>query len=314
MLEHYTMTYEKNQEDKSYDFYHLWQANEQEIQQMLDQFDIPEDFITSGLDSYEVARWESYKGDDGDLYTLVLFNYPFKERTQDFRDVYRTAPIAIVFKPGLVIVTSIDSLKTLNHITEMRLNSFNGLDELGLVLNILWFIARLFIILLEEIDREIRDLELDVTESTKNEIFYTQMKLNKALVFFNSAINNDRDVLEHLKEQFNQLDIEDNDLQHLRDVNVELHQASGMVHELKQLNEKVSDILSNVVNNNMNQVMRVLTVWSIILTIPTIITSAWGMNVPVPGEEAASSMIIIGITTLILVLIGYWLFKRNKWL
>ena len=71
----------------------------------------------------------------------------------------------------------------------------------------------------------------------------------------------------------------------LRDVNVELHQASGMVHELKQLNEKVSDILSNVVNNNMNQVMRVLTVWSIILTIPTIITSAWGMNVPVPGKR-----------------------------
>ncbi|MBG9978130.1 magnesium transporter CorA family protein [Ruoffia tabacinasalis] len=314
MLEHYTMAYGKNQVDKSYDFYHLWQANEQEIQQMLDQFDIPEDFITSGLDSYEVARWESYKADDGDLYTLVLFNYPFKERTQDFHDVSRTAPIAIVFKPGLVIVTSIDSLKTLNHITEMRLNSFNCLDELGLVLNILWFIARLFIILLEEIDREIRDLELDVTESTKNEIFYTQMKLNKALVFFNSAINNDRDVLEHLKEQFNQLDIEDNDLLHLRDVNVELHQASGMVHELKQLNEKVSDILSNVVNNNVNQVMRVLTVWSIILTIPTIITSAWGMNVPVPGEEATSSMFIIGIITLILVLIGYWLFKRNKWL
>lgn len=314
MLEHYTMAYGKNQVDKSYDFYHLWQANEQEIQQMLDQFDIPEDFITSGLDSYEVARWESYKGDDGDLYTLLLFNYPFKERTQDFRDVYRPAPIAIVFKPGLVIVTSIDSLKTLNHITEMRLNSFNGLDELGLVLNILWFIARLFIILLEEIDREIRDLELDVTESTKNEIFYKQMKLNKALVFFNSAINNDRDVLEHLKEQFNQLDNEDNDLLHLRDVNVELHQASGMVHELKQLNEKVSDILSNVVNNNVNQVMRVLTVWSIILTIPTIIISAWGMNVPVPGEEATSSMFIIGIITLILVLIGYWLFKRNKWL
>src|SRR5699024_9416680 len=140
------------------------------------------------------------------------------------------------------------------------------------------------------------------------------MNLNKALVFFNSAINNDRDVLEHLKEQFNQLDIEDNDLQHLRDVNDESHQARGMVHEWKQLNEKESDSLSNVVNNNMNQVMRVLTVWSIILTIPTIITSAWGMNVPVPGEEAASSMIIIGITTLILVLIGYWLFKRNKWL
>lgn len=56
MLEHYTMAYRKNQVDKSYDFYHLWQANEQEIQQMLDQFDIPEDFITSGLDSHEVAR------------------------------------------------------------------------------------------------------------------------------------------------------------------------------------------------------------------------------------------------------------------
>ena len=64
----------------------------------------------------------------------------------------------------------------------------------------------------------------------------------------------------------------------------------------------------------MNQVMRVLTVWSIILTIPTIITGAWGMNVPVPGEEATPSMFIIGITTLALMLIGYWLFKRNKWL
>lgn len=314
MLEHRQMTYIKEQKEYSYEFYHLWQANQNEIQYLIDQFNIPKDFITSGLDSYEVARWESFTNEEGEFYTLSLFNYPFKEQTHDFRDVYRTAPIAIVFKPGLVIVTSVDSLKSLDLMTHERLNSFDGLDELGLMLSILWFVSRLFIVLLEEIDQEIRALEVDVTETTKNDVFYRLMKLNKALVFFNSGITNDREVLERLKEQFKHLQVDDNDFRHLRDVNVELHQANGMVHELKQLNEKVSDILSSVVNNNMNQIMRILTVWSIILTIPTIITGAWGMNVPVPGEEAPPAMFLIGIITLALMFIGYWLFKRNKWL
>lgn len=314
MLEHRIMTYEKNQVSHTFDFYHLWQANDHEIQSLMDQFAIPKDFITSGLDTYEVARFETYTNEQGEDFTLSLFNYPFKEHTNDFRDVYRTSPIAIVTKPGLIIVTSLDPLKALDQLTEEDLNSFDGVDEFGAMLNILWLVARLYIVLLEEIDHEIRALEMDVTETTKNDIFYRLMKLNKALVFFNSGIDNNRHVLEDLTEHFQQIGVGTNGLYHLRDVKVELHQASGMVHELKQLNEKVSDILSNVVNNNMNQIMRVLTVWSIILTIPTIISGAWGMNVPVPGEHSSPSMLIISVVTLGLMLLGFWLFKRNKWL
>lgn len=314
MLEHQTLTVTKIGVSHSFDYYHLLQANQEEIQSIATKFDIPEDFITSGLDSYEVARFETYTNKHGEAFTLSLFNYPFKERTEDFRDIYRTAPIAIVTKPGLVIITSLDSLESLDNMTDVNLNSFEGVDELGLMLNILWFVSRLYIHLLEEIDQEIRDLEMAVTETTKNDIFYGLMKLNKALVFFHSGINNNQAVLNRLKEQFKEMDADEFDFRLLRDVNVELHQASGMVNELKQFNEKVSDILSNVVNNNMNQIMRVLTVWSIILTIPAIIGGFWGMNVPVPGEGAGSSMLIISVITIGLMGVSYWLFKRNKWM
>lgn len=314
MLEHRTLTYEKNEARHSFDYYHLWQANDNEIQSLLEKFDIPRDFITSGLDSYEVPRWETHTNEEGKEFTFSLFNYPFKEQTDDFRDIYRTAPIAIVTQPGLVIITSLDSLESLDEMTDIDLQSFEDVDELSLLLNVLWFISRLYILLLEEIDQEIRDLEKRVTKTTKNEIFYRLMKLNKALVFFNSGIDNNQDVLDHLSEHVKEFDGDEFDFHLLRDVKVELHQASGMVHELKQLNDKVSDILSSVVNNNMNQIMRVLTVWSIILTIPTIISGFWGMNVPVPGEEIGSTMFIIGAVTIVMMVVGYWLFKRNKWL
>lgn len=314
MLEHRQITYNKDGVEESFDFYQLWQTEVNEVQELVEKFNFPLDFITSGQDPYEVARWESYTNEEGEVYTLSIINYPFKQDTEDFRDVYRVSPMSIITKPGLVIVTSIDSLNTLDGMTDEQLNSFKNVDELALLLDLLWFVARLYIVLLKEIDQEIRSLEMDVTETTRNEIFYRMMKLNKALVFFNSGINNNRIVLENLKEQFSSLEVKDQDVRRLRDVNVELHQASGMVHELKQLNEKVADILSSVVNNNMNQIMKVLTVWSIILTIPTIITGTWGMNVPLPGEGLSHSITLISVITLVIMVAIFWLFKRNKWL
>ena len=314
MLIQQTYTYERNQEEKSFEFLQLWQARPDEIQNLVNTYQIPEDFITSGLDSYEIARWESYTNPDGEEFSLCVFNYPFKEDTEDFRNVYRVLPISIVTKPGLLLITSLDSLTAMNDMTEERLGDFEGQDELGVLLTILWFVARLYITLLQEIDREIHALEMDVTETTRNDIFYRLMKLNKGLVFFNSGIDHNIEVLDKLKQRYEHLEVDTPDARRLRDMNVELQQASGMVNELRQLNSKVSDILSSVVNNNMNQIMKILTVWSIILTIPTIISGIWGMNVPLPGEEANSALYIIGAITFSLMILIYWLFKRNHWL
>ncbi|XJS10741.1 magnesium transporter CorA family protein [Aerococcaceae bacterium WGS1372] len=314
MLIQQTFTYKRDNEERSFDFYQLWQARPNEVQKLKDQYQIPEDFITSGLDSYEIARWESYTNPEGEEFSLCVFNYPFKDDTEDFRNVYRISPISIVIKPGLVLITSLDSLKAIDDMTEERLGDLQNQDELGVLLTILWFVARLYVILLQEIDREIHALEMDVTKTTRNDIFYRLMKLNKGLVFFNSGIDHNIDVLENLKKRFEHLEVDTLDARRLRDVNVELHQASGMVNELMQLNSKVSDILSSVVNNNMNQIMKILTVWSITLTVPTIISGVWGMNVPLPGEDNGLSLYIISVVTLILMIIIYWLFKRNRWL
>lgn len=314
MLIQQTYTYERNQEEKSFEFLQLWQARPDEIQDLVNTYQIPEDFITSGLDPYEIARWESFTNPDGEKFSLCVFNYPFKEDTQDFRNVYRVLPISIVTKPGLVLITSLDSLTAINDMTDEQLGDFEGQDELGVLLTILWFVARLYNTLLQEIDREIHALEMDVTETTRNDIFYRLMKLNKGLVFFNSGIDRNIEVLDKLQQRFEHLEVDTPDARRLRDVNVELYQASGMVNELMQLNSKVSDILSSVVNNNMNQIMKILTVWSIILTIPTIVSGIWGMNVPLPGEEANSALYIIGAITFSLMLLIYWLFKRNHWL
>lgn len=309
--------YEPHTQDLPFKIYELVKPSEETIQGVADQLDIPRDFITSGLDPYEIGRWETYTNSKGEEYVLCVAIFPYtvnaQEKDQHLRNYYQSAPIAIAMKDDLVLITSSRSITELFPSID---TSFLKLDKSprGVLTTILWEIAHLYIDYLKEMDRLIQELEEDVTKTTNNTIFYKLIGLNKGLVYFKDGIENNQKVLTSLRQQMNKEGSEEIYKSHLRDVMVEHHQALGMAEELYLLNSKVSDILSNVVNNNMNQIMKILTVWSILLTVPTIIRGIWGMNVGLPIQNHPYAFIILKIIIVVIMVVVYRLFKKNHWM
>lgn len=150
-------------------------------------------------------------------------------------------------------------------------------------------------------------MQNDIEYSSQNQELYRLMASDKTLAYTKTAVQNNRVVLEKILDspEFNRR-AEIKSLIH--DVMVESYQVESMVDEGMRIKEQLSGIFSNVISNNLNNVMKMLTSVSVVLTVPTIIGGLWGMNVPVPLAHSAWGFVIInGMIILISVLLLRWL-------
>ncbi|WP_124057405.1 magnesium transporter CorA family protein [Vaginisenegalia massiliensis] len=288
---------------------------QEEINQLLQDYPMPEDFITGGLDGYEVPRTESFTDQMGQLKQLYIFLHPLKQEESHKMDIYTVVPISFIMMDDKVITVSQKDLPILaDFATTFIENPLHQNDALSFLLSLFWLIAQRYIVLLTEIDQRIHYLEHQAIHSSDKDIFYELIGLNKGLVFFETAIEGNRSILESIKNSLNQ---EENMIKHqslLRDVQVEQHQAHVMIYESKSLIEKLSDMISNVINFNLNNIMKVLTSWTILLTIPTILGGLWGMNVALPLEKNPMAFLILNVLCIIVMIAIYFYLKKNKML
>ncbi|UUX33100.1 magnesium transporter CorA family protein [Fundicoccus culcitae] len=297
-----------------YHWIQLIEAASEEIDRLVADYNFPRDFLTSSLDSDEVARIEKHTNSKGEEYTLLVIIYPFVLENEDIRLRYQTQAISIIFNHELLITSHRASFQDIfsRLLTESDKTVFE--TPTMITLELLWLIARTFLHFIAELESMIMELEMTVVDRTENEIFYQLMGINRGLVNFQVAIDQNQSVIQSL----NYIDYSNEPVEVLHgkihDVSIEQKQAQSTIHRLKQYSDKISDILSNVVNNNLNNIMRVLTVWSIILTIPTIISGIWGMNVPLPFSDNNFAHLLLNFSSLILMVVIYWLFKKNKWI
>lgn len=290
---------------------HVTKANQTELENLAALYEFPVDYLTSAFDEDEVSRYEKLGLQQNDSPSLLVLLYPKKKINDLDLTVYTTRPLSIILTKNTLITASNENSELLNQFIKDRTDKtiyFESHQQF--VLSIAMLIASLFISYLKEINKATDALEAKLKHTSKSQHLFELMELQKSLVYLDSALNTNHPVIERLKdlENFTQSE-EDSEL--LRDVMVENHQAEVMSSQSYKLLQQLSNTFSSVISNNLNLIVKFLTSITLIFTIPTLIGSLWGMNVPVPFEQSPYGFAILVFTTLVLAgVTAYWM-KKN---
>ena len=274
-----------------------------EKQQLLTQSGIPEDFLTYGLDPDEGGRYEY----DADSHTgLVIFDAPVAQSDPDL-PTYTTVPLTIIIT-GNGFVTMIDDQTILDKISAMVAPPT---DANTVLLQMLYDLSRNYLPPLRALNKERITLARRLQKDLRNRDLYAMMAIQQSLVYFKLSLKTNRDVLTNLK-QANSLQFDSDAVDQLDDILIETQQATEMTEITDAILHETTDTYNAVINNNLNDVMKVLTLYSIVLTIPGIVFGFFGMNVHFPfTQDHWGWLITIGIAVLLSALIAVRLNHRQ---
>ncbi|MEI3146973.1 MAG: magnesium transporter CorA family protein [Merdibacter sp.] len=283
---------------------------DEEISYLIDEIGVMPEFVKSSLDEEESSHIDY---DDDENQTLVIVDYPSADDSDD--DAYdgrtlqyTTLPLGVVIMKGYVITICL--YENLN-IEDMAHGVVRGVRtdmKTRFLLLLLLRISQRFLIYLRQIDRLSSKTEQKLHQSMKNEELIQMLGLEKSLVYFSTSLKTDEITLNKImRGKLIKLYEEDQDL--LEDVLIEIHQAIEMCNIYSNILSGTMDAFASVISNNLNIVMKVLTVITIVMAIPNIIFGFYGMNVSgLPGVQWWWFPTLVAIVAMA---IATWIFKKK---
>ena len=252
------------------------------------------------LDEEELPRIE----ESGNA-TLIVVDTPFLADNH-FKNKYKTYPLGIIIaKNGYVITISIKKTNLLNDFRTNKISSFHTSKKTRFLIQILLKTATMYLKVLNQVNHDMSAKEKILSKSTQNKHLIELLDIEKTLVYFITSLKANDLVLEKLSKK-NVLDL-------LEDAMIENKQAIEMSSIYRDILSSVTDTYATIVSNNLNIAMKFLAGITIVFSIPTMIASFLGMNVPL-GEIANNdfSFLIVAILSFLLaVLIAIWLKKKD---
>jgi magnesium transporter len=266
---------------------------------------IPNDYITYPLDLDERARTER---EDGEV--LILLRVPFNQG-QAADIPYITIPLGIILNDQYLITICKMNNEILDEFASGRIRSLATTKHNRFVLRMLISAASKYLTYLREINRVVDELEDQLQRSTRNKEVLELLKYQKSLTFFTTALKSNELMMERLqRSQLFKTYPEDEDL--LEDALTENRQAIEMTSISSNILSSMMDAFASIISNNLNGVMKFLAAITIILSIPTMVASFFGMNVNLPLDTHAFAFgIILGISLLLSLGMAYIFVKRD---
>lgn len=282
--------------------------SEKEIKSVCDNLKIQEDFIRYSLDNEEKARID-YEEDDDTVFFIM--DVPVKEKEQD-REVYSTMPIGIiVVRDDYIITVSLKELELIKDFSGGKIKGFSTYKKSRFILQLMYKNASTFLKYLKQINKETEIAENSLKESMKNEDLLKLLDLEKSLVYITTSLRANEAVMERtIKIKNIKLYEEDEDI--LEDAIIENKQAIEMSKIYRNVLDSSMDAYSSIISNNLNEVMKLLTSITIIISIPTLIASLWGMNVPVPFQNMTHGFLILCVLGFLVTLVTVLLLNKKK--
>lgn len=289
-----------------------WQPNcwinienptEEEKKYLLDQLQIPEAFFNDINDIDERPRIEI----ENDWH-LIIFRIPVV--SEDVKIPFYTIPVGIVFKNEVCVTISFHKNEVLSDFVNYTQRKKSDVkDNFDLTLKLLLSSSIWYLKYLKQVNQKIKLAEDNLEKSIKNEELQALLQIEKCLVFFMTSLKGNSIVLHRIKNM-KTLNL-DADL--LEDVDIELRQAQEMTNIYSDILTGTMDAYASVISNNMNDIMKKMTSISIILMIPTVIASFYGMNVPNSLQENPFGLPIIIAVSILFSSLGVFLFMKRKW-
>jgi magnesium transporter len=290
----------------------LSSPTEDELERVQAALDLPPEFLRYPLDEEERPRIDV--GDEPEQ-TLILADLPIV-RKEGASTKYETMPIGIIVVGHKAIVTiSLREASVLETFMTSRVRDFRTGYRTRFAFQILHAIAKDFLKYLRFIDKTLESTERQLNKSVSNKELFKLMELGKSLVYFSTSLKSNEAVLEKLMrgKTIKQYE-EDQDL--LEDVIIENRQAMEMAGTYASIINGTLDANASIISNNLNVVMKFLAAVTIVFSIPTVVSSLFGMNIPLPtNPEFAGNPWPFAIVCAVILLFGglvtWWLWKKD---
>ncbi len=277
----------------------LTHPGEEELKQVTATLNVEPDFLRAALDEEETSRIDMEEGQ-----TLIIIDTPAVEKN-DSAVVYSTLPLGIIVTETNIITVSSRENSVIRDFEDGLVKGVSTGKKTSFILHILLRVAKRYLQYLKQIDKIYNRMERQLYKTQRNKELIQLMDLEKSLVYFNTSLKANEVTLEKiLRGRIVTLYEEDQDL--LEDVLIEIRQAIEMAQIYSSIISSMMEAFASVISNNLNEIMKVLTSITILLTVPNIVFSFYGMNVA--GLPLAKffwvpiviSLVIVGIIAIVL--------------
>ncbi len=274
-----------------------------EINSLLDFFNIPPELLRSALDEEESAHID--REDDT---TLIIIDVPVVEKILG-NITYSTMPIGIMITDENVITVSLRENTILTEFAEGVVRNVVTNYKTHFVLHIMLRMATKYLQYLKQIDKISNRIERNLRRSAKNKELEQLLDVEKSLVYFSSSLKSDEITLEKImRGRYIKLYEEDQDL--LEDVLIEIKQAVDMTATYLNILNGTMDVFASIISNNLNVVMKIQASLTLLVSVPTVISGIYGMNI-IGGLPFDSLWWFPIVISAVLMIIMYIILKRR---
>ncbi len=287
----------------------LINPSSEDLEKIASWIDWDVDTLKSSLDIDERSRIE-HEGNN----FMVIVNLPLL----DDDGYFDTLPCSMIFTPKNFITICAKENRIIGSFTKATANTFSTQNKPGMMLSILYKATQFYLRYLKIINRKTESIEYSLRNTTSNKELFQLMEIQKSLVYFTTALRDNQMVLQKLlrtvrsKMTFTNTNFNEDDIDFLEDIIIENKQAIEMVDMHRTILESMMDGFASVINNNVNQVMKFLATITIILSIPTMLASFWGMNLALPLMDSKYGFWYVLATSVFLTIMAILFLRKKK--
>lgn len=275
--------------------------NEDDLNFLEQELRIPPEFLSDIADVDERPRMER----EGE-WQMTLIRIPLESSLPGLP--YMTIPLGVITNEETTVTICYRRSNLLpDFINHNRRKGVNFRSQEDFITRLIYSSAVWFLKYLKLIYLELSRAEKELEQNVRNEDLLRIMRLQKSLVYFDTSIQGNQAILGRMRM------MEEVDKTLIDDVRIELRQGESTVGIYKSICMSTMDALTNISSNNLNTVMKRMAALSIIMTIPTMIGSFYGMNVDVYIDKWVPSFAVIVVVSILLSFLAFLLFRRIKW-
>jgi magnesium transporter len=282
--------------------------NPDTLKKFSDDQNIPFDYLLDSLDIDERSRFEV----EDDITLIVLKAPILNETSSNNEPLYITIPIGLVITPNNIFTISAYESPIIEDFIENRMKNIDPSNKKDFILKTFERSVFYFLQYLNEMNRKRSLFEQRMIKSMNNHKLVQLMNLEKSLVYFATSLRTNEVLLMKLRRT-NTLELNEDQDDFLEDIIVDNSQALEMANIYTNILSSTMDTFASIISNNLNTVMRRLTTVTLILMVPTLIASLYGMNVPLPMANNKLAFPMIIMLSLVFVVLSSLYFKKQKW-
>ncbi|MFP3324205.1 magnesium transporter CorA family protein [Planococcus sp. SIMBA_160] len=280
--------------------------SKEEIREIAERCTIPIEFLEDPLDLEESARIEY---DEETNCTLIVNDLPIADDSNPQLNSYITIPIGIILGEDFIVTVCSQKTNTIENVIKKQVHT--SLKN-RFALEVLLAISTQYIMKLKNLNKQRLKIERNLQDSLTNKQLYNIMEIEKSLVYFLTSLKANGDVITKLFRSHSiKLYEEDEDL--LEDVKIENNQGIETTELYTRILDSITGSYSSLISNELNNTMKTLTLFTVFLTLPTLIFSFFGMNValPISGQEPGSWITTLALSAILMIVIAVSLWKRR---